>query len=149
MWFAWFIYGIVWVVTADGCPTAPLLFRLSVALTSIHGFILCCMSCSCCFYTCRVLVEISQNASEIEYGEGATLEDIEQLPVISFPAEVIQESSCPICLELYVDGDQLRLLPCKHYFHQACADPWFQRQKECPLCKHPITQILAESTTQV
>ncbi len=41
---------------------------------------------------------------------------------------------CSICAEDYVDGDELRKLPCGHLFHQACIDPWLRdRARTCPL----------------
>jgi hypothetical protein len=34
---------------------------------------------------------------------------------------------------------QVRLLPCRHYFHAPCIDKWFcaraYQQRSCPLCK--------------
>jgi len=55
---------------------------------------------------------------------------------------------CSICLEEYVDGDELRILPCKHEFHVACVDPWLLlRKKFCPLCKKDA--FVSEGTSLV
>ncbi|KAH7248408.1 hypothetical protein B0J15DRAFT_401116, partial [Fusarium solani] len=41
-----------------------------------------------------------------------------------------------ICLEVLVDGDNVRRLKCKHLFHMSCIDSWFQKHHvDCPLCK--------------
>lgn len=32
--------------------------------------------------------------------------------------------SCSICTEDFVDGDDIRRLPCDHIFHPRCIDPW-------------------------
>lgn len=73
------------------------------------------------------------------------------------PSGVIQESAelreqqereeeskvCVICLEHFVDGDRLRLLPCDHSFHAGCIDRWLSGSHSfddcytsgCPTCK--------------
>lgn len=46
---------------------------------------------------------------------------------------------CAICLEDYVEEEDLRILPCGHEFHVACVDPWLTtRKKYCPICKADI-----------
>lgn len=49
--------------------------------------------------------------------------------------------SCAICLSEYEDGEELRVLPCKHVFRRECIDSWIMRQgisASCPLCKQLI-----------
>ncbi|KAF8941692.1 hypothetical protein BGZ58_000028 [Dissophora ornata] len=46
---------------------------------------------------------------------------------------------CVICLEDYKDGDELRILPCRHEYHVPCIDSWLtNRKKFCPICKRDI-----------
>jgi hypothetical protein len=33
-------------------------------------------------------------------------------------------ASCSICTEDFLDGENVRLLPCGHIYHQRCIDPW-------------------------
>lgn len=50
--------------------------------------------------------------------------------------------SCRICFEDYVDGDELRVLPCFHRFHAECSFDWLSRKKTCPLCMTSIDVIM-------
>ncbi|KAF9928522.1 hypothetical protein FBU30_002321 [Linnemannia zychae] len=48
---------------------------------------------------------------------------------------------CAICLQEYEVGDQLRELPCKHFFHIQCIDPWFKEfYGVCPVCKRDYSE---------
>ncbi|KAF9612796.1 hypothetical protein IFM89_004206 [Coptis chinensis] len=42
---------------------------------------------------------------------------------------------CCICLAKYADNDELRELPCNHFFHMECVDKWLKINALCPLCK--------------
>lgn len=47
--------------------------------------------------------------------------------------------ACPICLEEFDVGEQLRELPCKHRYHIVCIDTWLvSRSTSCPYCKMDI-----------
>lgn len=45
---------------------------------------------------------------------------------------------CAICVEDYVVAYRVRTLPCKHYFHVKCIDPWLERNASCPTCRAVI-----------
>lgn len=48
------------------------------------------------------------------------------------------QDACVVCMDAYKEGDTLKTLPCFHRFHKTCVEPWLQRQKTCPTCKHAI-----------
>lgn len=51
-----------------------------------------------------------------------------------------EERKCMVCLEVFTDGDNLRILPCLHRYHKACVEPWLAQNRHCPVCKHDVTQ---------
>jgi E3 ubiquitin-protein ligase RNF13 len=58
---------------------------------------------------------------------------VAKLPTYIFRREKIvdiEHTECAICLEDYIEGDQLRTLPCKHEFHAKCVDAWLTSHKK-------------------
>lgn len=45
------------------------------------------------------------------------------------------KNTCSICLSEYEKGDQIKIIPCVHFFHKHCIDEWMRRSCECPICK--------------
>ncbi|KAF9361933.1 E3 ubiquitin-protein ligase rnf13 [Mortierella sp. AD094] len=72
----------------------------------------------------------------------APAEVVNNLPVKVFFKSKVKGNEpveCVICLEDYVDEDELRVLPCRHEYHVACIDNWLtNRKKFCPICKRDI-----------
>ncbi|XP_010249880.1 PREDICTED: E3 ubiquitin-protein ligase At1g63170-like [Nelumbo nucifera] len=46
-----------------------------------------------------------------------------------------EDAVCCICLARYADNEELRELPCSHFFHMECVDKWLKINALCPLCK--------------
>uniref|UniRef100_A0A0G4H432 RING-type domain-containing protein n=1 Tax=Chromera velia CCMP2878 TaxID=1169474 RepID=A0A0G4H432_9ALVE len=53
----------------------------------------------------------------------------------------LHDGSCPICLGEWEPGEQLRLLPCVHVFHQSCIDKWLRKNCVCPLCLQAVEEV--------
>ncbi|KAL9242068.1 hypothetical protein vseg_016107 [Gypsophila vaccaria] len=47
----------------------------------------------------------------------------------------ISVAECSICLENFVEGNDLVSLPCGHRFHTLCLSPWLKTCGECPYCR--------------
>eukprot|EP00112_Aurelia_sp_Birch-Aquarium-sp1_P022378 Seg629.5 transcript_id=Seg629.5/GoldUCD/mRNA.D3Y31 product="E3 ubiquitin-protein ligase RNF103" protein_id=Seg629.5/GoldUCD/D3Y31 len=61
------------------------------------------------------------------------------------PHIAISSVDCVICLEQYKCFDPVKLLPCGHFFHTACIDPWLLRgvdskNRKCPVCRWPANK---------
>jgi hypothetical protein len=59
-------------------------------------------------------------------------------PLVAFDAEA--QSSCPVCLLDYEDGDELLVLPCRHRYHAQCVRTWLADHRVCPLCKDDVVE---------
>ncbi|XP_042442007.1 E3 ubiquitin-protein ligase At1g63170-like [Zingiber officinale] len=123
-------------------------------------FLLCTMICCClpCF------ISIMGMRDDTPHGRGATSESINELPSYKFKSRrqksrgnsdfdshssggilaagtdkertiSAEDAVCCICLSKYVDNDELRELPCTHFFHKECVDKWLKLNALCPLCK--------------
>ncbi|KAK7329997.1 hypothetical protein VNO77_24181 [Canavalia gladiata] len=54
---------------------------------------------------------------------------------------------CYICLAEYEEGDQIRVLPCKHEYHMSCVDKWLKEiHGVCPLCRGNVCGGFTESS---
>ena len=46
--------------------------------------------------------------------------------------------TCNICLENFDIGNILRILECKHEFHENCIITWLKKNNTCPVCRHEL-----------
>jgi hypothetical protein len=47
-------------------------------------------------------------------------------------------AACAICISEFSPDDEVRLLPCSHYFHNRCVDEWLRINASCPTCRASI-----------
>ncbi|KAG2386575.1 hypothetical protein C9374_002319 [Naegleria lovaniensis] len=79
--------------------------------------------------------------------QGLTREYLATLPTHIYKQQegVQLNTTCPICLCDYEDGDELRTLPCFHIFHKECIDNWLLQKKICAICKHEVDSYNEQS----
>jgi len=90
--------------------------------------------------------------------------DLERLPTtiytegLSDLLKLDHQSSCPICYEEFVTGDQVITLPgCNHIYNGNCIKGWLERSPLCPMCRanvrtnlhHPPQSSNGEDLQQV
>jgi len=76
---------------------------------------------------------------------GLSKEDIDSLALVKYSKEknknVDPESrNCPICLDEFEDGQEVRFLWCMHRFHRTCVDTWLEKHTNCPICKKDFSE---------
>ena len=60
---------------------------------------------------------------------------ISALPTFKYQGGQAEDVSCEICMSTYTAGDDIRALPCMHWFHSKCVDEWLRVQPHCPNCR--------------
>ncbi|XP_028399074.1 E3 ubiquitin-protein ligase RNF126-B-like [Dendronephthya gigantea] len=61
---------------------------------------------------------------------------IESLPTVKITKEDVDVSlECPVCKEVFSLDEEVKKLPCKHYFHEDCITPWLKKHDSCPICR--------------
>lgn len=75
-----------------------------------------------------------------EKSNAADSSDIAALPTqkIADTDHLGEQTSCSICMEEFKDGDELKTLPCLHFYHDHCINAWLKNDNSCPICKTPI-----------
>ena len=60
----------------------------------------------------------------------------------------VKNSVCTICLEDFMEAEEVVLCPCKHCYHQHCIKDWLRMKNSCPMCKLTIRRsfLATEST---
>eukprot|EP01084_Bolivina_argentea_P185469 319828_1 len=48
---------------------------------------------------------------------------------------LLHNETCNVCLDDFVEGEEIKLLNCKHAFHEKCIKTWIIQKGECPVCK--------------
>ena len=56
------------------------------------------------------------------------------------------DAKCIICLAQYKEDEAIRILRCRHHFHQSCVDEWFRISGTCPLCIRGLSPQPSDST---
>lgn len=172
----WFVVGNVWIFGGHSSSSeAPNLYRLCIVFLTFScigyamPFILCATIC-CCL---PCIISVMGFREDLTQNKGATPESINALPTYKFKVKknksgnkdaaeggvvaagtekerVIsgEDAACCICLAKYVNNDELRELPCSHFFHKDCVDKWLKINNSCPLCKAEVGETLLSSLTE-
>lgn len=113
---------------------ASLLCALICAV-GLNTIVRCALRCGHRF----VFETPEQAAARLAATTGLKKHALRQIPVVVYDAGVlnIPATDCPICLEGFVRGEMVRILPkCNHGFHVKCIDKWLASRSSCPICRH-------------
>mmetsp|Transcript_21014 Transcript_21014/g.24177 ORF Transcript_21014/g.24177 Transcript_21014/m.24177 type:complete len:411 (-) Transcript_21014:445-1677(-) len=90
---------------------------------------------------------LNENSEQILTDQQAKIPAINSF--VDPQSDICEHDTCVICLEKFVDGDTLRVLPCDHSFHTGCVDHWLLGTYSdadcvttgCPTCKKHATSV--------
>ncbi|XP_012663106.1 E3 ubiquitin-protein ligase RNF115 [Otolemur garnettii] len=69
----------------------------------------------------------------------ADKEKITSLPTVTVTQEQVDMGlECPVCKEDYTVEEEVRQLPCNHFFHSSCIVPWLELHDTCPVCRKSL-----------
>ena len=90
-------------------------------------------------------IEFELDLSQVEKDGGKEDTKISPRPLLckkvlpSLPTTVWREKgcidTCAVCHDPYSEGSVVKTLPCGHFFHSKCIDPWLNQHSSCPLCR--------------
>ncbi|MCJ1313925.1 hypothetical protein MMC25_007605 [Agyrium rufum] len=72
----------------------------------------------------------------------ASSEAIAALPKVLVETSMMGDNGkaeCSVCMDGVELGDQVTMLPCKHWFHGDCVGAWLSEHDTCPHCRQSIT----------
>ncbi|XP_012078623.1 E3 ubiquitin-protein ligase At1g63170 isoform X2 [Jatropha curcas] len=171
----WFVVGNVWIFGGHSSANeAPNMYRLCIVFLTFSclgyamPFILCVTIC-CCL---PCIISLLGFREDLGQSRGATPESIDALPTYKFKlnknrniddresdggivaagteqerAISGEDAACCICLAKYANNDELRELPCSHFFHKECVDKWLKINASCPLCKSEVGESITSSVS--
>ncbi|KAL8256144.1 hypothetical protein R6Q59_031211 [Mikania micrantha] len=158
---------------------APNLYRLCIVFLTFSciGYAMPLILCTtiCCCLPC--IISLLGFREDFAQNRGATTDSINSLPTYKFKKNnntndketssdaceggvlaagtekerIIsgEDAACCICLAKYANDDEVRELPCSHFFHTDCVDKWLKINNSCPLCKIEVGETILSSLTEV
>jgi hypothetical protein len=145
-WLVWdiglFIMGMIWINSSTTCMNTN-----GELYWFVHGFLVFLIVrnviiMAVTFIALAVLVYGVSNGwfEGINAANPAVIENMQ----VANPAEFLKvpgaPTECSICCNAFDDSEEIKMTPCKHYFHTECLGKWLKNAKSCPLCRLDLQQ---------
>jgi len=69
---------------------------------------------------------------DLPNNKGIDSETMSSIPILSYDGP---REKCAICLEYLEKQEEVRMLPCAHFYHKDCIDHWLPLNGSCPVDK--------------
>lgn len=98
----------------------------------------------------RIISQLMEQTATSNAPGPATQSDIDNLPRKKVDESMLgdeHKAECSICMDEVNIGEEVTVLPCKHWFHHPCVSAWLLEHDTCPHCRKGITkQDMGQST---
>lgn len=95
----------------------------------------------------RIITQLMEAHPQSNAAPPATEDAIDKLQKKTLDQEMMGDSGkaeCTICIDEINLGDEVTVLPCKHWFHGECVVLWLKEHNTCPICRTPIEKREAD-----
>lgn len=88
----------------------------------------------------RIITQLMEANPSSNAAPPASEAAIEKLEKKKLDREMMGDgkAECTICIDDMHLGDEVTVLPCKHWFHGECVVLWLKEHNTCPICRAPI-----------
>lgn len=89
----------------------------------------------------RIITNLMEAHPQSNAPPPATEDTIAKLPRKKLDKEMLGSDSkaeCTICIDDLTLGDEVLVLPCKHWFHGECVVLWLKEHNTCPICRSSV-----------
>lgn len=91
----------------------------------------------------RIVSQLMEQTATSNAPGPAAERDIENLPRKKITEDMLgpeHTAECSICMDEVNIGEEVTMLPCKHWFHHQCVSAWLSEHDTCPHCRQGITK---------
>jgi E3 ubiquitin-protein ligase RNF115/126 len=99
----------------------------------------------------RIVSQLMEQTATSNAPPPASRSDIDNLPKKEVDEAMLgpeHTAECSICMDEVKIGEEVTVLPCKHWFHPQCVGAWLIEHDTCPHCRKGISQNPQGQNTQ-
>ena len=89
----------------------------------------------------RIITSLMEDYPQSNAAPHASHETISKLPRKKLDEEILGreiKGKCTVCIDDVGLGDEVVVLPCKHWFHYGCVVLWLKEHNTCPICRASV-----------
>lgn len=91
----------------------------------------------------RIVSQLMEQTATSNAPGPAPQNEIDSLPRKNVTEDMLGDehrAECSICMDEVNVGEEVTVLPCKHWFHHACVSAWLKEHDTCPHCRKGISK---------